>query len=52
MKDSKLKTSPYPGWLSLCCISLLLSGVIALPILDDLAESYQSSWAAGMNTRN
>lgn len=52
MKYSKLKTSPYSGWLSLCCISLLLSGVIALPILDDLAESHQLGRAVRVDPEN
>ncbi|WP_206043955.1 hypothetical protein [Geitlerinema sp. P-1104] len=52
MNHSKRKTSPYSGWLSLCCISLLLSGVIALPILGDLAEYHQPDWAVKVNTED
>ncbi|USR89844.1 hypothetical protein NEA10_13360 [Phormidium yuhuli AB48] len=51
MIHSKSKTFPYSGWLSLCCISLLLSCVMALPILGDLAESHQPDWAAGVNVQ-
>lgn len=57
MKRLTTATSHHSGWLSLFCISLLLSSFIALPILEDLTgwrqtESGQSQRLVQTNTRN
>lgn len=39
MKPLTTVSSHHSGWLSLFCISLLLSSFVALPMLEDLMQS-------------
>ncbi|MFO8040999.1 MAG: hypothetical protein R6U67_16310 [Sodalinema sp.] len=42
MKRVTTATSHHSGWLSLFCISLLLSSFVALPMIEDLTGSRQT----------
>lgn len=42
MKRLTTATSHHSGWLSLFCISLLLSSFVALPMIEDLTDSRQA----------
>jgi hypothetical protein len=42
MKRVTTATSHHSGWLSLFCISLLLSSFVALPMIEDLTRSRQA----------
>jgi|GEM_PF-2254105 len=42
MKRVTTATSHHSGWLSLFCISLLLSSFVALPMIEDLTQSQQA----------
>ncbi|MFP4219422.1 MAG: hypothetical protein ACLFSH_02430 [Phormidium sp.] len=42
MKRVTTATSHHSGWLSLFCISLLLSSFVALPMIEDLTRSQQA----------
>ncbi len=42
MKRLTTATSHHSSWLSLFCISLLLSSFVALPMIEDLTDSRQA----------
>jgi type III secretory pathway component EscR len=42
MKRVTTATSHHSGWLSLFCISLLLSSFVALPMIEDVTRSQQA----------